>query len=228
MIRNFFIYLAVIFAGILFFASMVLFAIPVFQESTIVLPSLRAEQNTDGKEFIGKEELENQISTFQAKLDKYTPTDAYIIINTSDNKFFLYKGKELIRQGLCSTGKNERLINTGKKGKKEYVFYTPQGVMKVMGKQKNPVWAKPDWAFIEEGLPIPPAGHASRFESGTLGAYKLNLANLNGKSDGYMIHGTIYKRFMGQNVTHGCVRLGDEDLEFVFNTLVIGSKVYIY
>jgi len=228
MIRNFFIYLAVLFVGILFFASMILFAIPAFQESTIVLPSLSAEQNTDGKEFIGKEELENQISTIQAKLGKFTPTDAYIIINTSDNNFFLYKGKELIRQGLCSTGKNERLINTGKKGKKEYVFYTPQGVMKVQGKQKNPVWAKPDWAFIEEGLPIPPAGHASRFESGTLGAYKLNLANLNGKSDGYMIHGTIYKRFMGQNVTHGCVRLGDEDLEVVFNTLVIGSKVYIY
>jgi len=228
MMRNFFIYLAVLFVGILFFALMVLFAIPVIQESTIVLPSLNAEQNTDGKEFIGKEELENQISTIQAKLNKFTPTDAYIIINTSDNNFFLYKGKELIRQGLCSTGKNERLINTGKRGKKEYVFYTPQGVMKVMGKQKNPVWAKPDWAFIEEGLPIPPAGHASRFESGTLGAYKLNLANLNGISDGYMIHGTIYKRFMGQNVTHGCVRLGDEDLEVVFNTLVIGSKVYIY
>lgn len=228
MMRNFFIYLAVLFVGILFFASMVLFAIPAFQESTLVLPSLSAEQNTDGKEFIGKEELENQISTIQAKLNKFTPNDAYIIINTSDNNFFLYKGKELIRQGLCSTGKNERLINTGKKGKKEYVFYTPQGVMKVMGKQKNPVWAKPDWAFIEEGLPIPPAGHASRFESGTLGAYKLNLANLNGISDGYMIHGTIYKRFMGQNVTHGCVRLGDDDLEVVFNTLVIGSKVYIY
>jgi L,D-transpeptidase YbiS len=33
---------------------------------------------------------------------------------------------------------------------------------------------------------------------------------------------------MGQNVTHGCIRLGDEDLEIVYNTLQIGSKVYIY
>jgi L,D-transpeptidase YbiS len=43
-----------------------------------------------------------------------------------------------------------------------------------------------------------------------------------------MIHGTIYKRFMGLNVTHGCVRLGDEDLEMVYNTMGVGSKVYIY
>ena len=35
MIRNFFIYLAIMFAGILFFASMVLFAIPALQESTL-------------------------------------------------------------------------------------------------------------------------------------------------------------------------------------------------
>lgn len=228
MVRTFFIYLVILIAGIVFFATMVLFAIPALQESTIVLPSIRNGSSAEGQTSIGKEDLEKQIQQLQAKLDKFTPTDAYIIINTSDNHFYLYKGKELIRQGLCSTGKNERLINPGKKGKKEYVFYTPQGVMKVLSKQKNPVWAKPDWAFIEEGLPIPPPGDPSRFESGTLGAYKLNLGNINGKSDGYMIHGTIYKRFMGQNVTHGCVRLGDEDLEAVYNTLGIGSKVYIY
>lgn len=228
MVRTFFIYLAILSLGIVFFVSMVLFVIPALQESTIVLPTISQEKNTEGQASVGKEELEKQINQLQGKLDKLTPTDAYIIVNTSDNHFYLYKGKELLRHGLCSTGKNERLINTGKKGKKEYVFYTPQGVMKVIGKQKNPVWAKPDWAFIEEGLPIPPPGHPSRFESGTLGAYKLNLADLNGKSDGYMIHGTLYKRFMGQNVTHGCVRLGDEDLEVVYNTLANGSKVYIY
>lgn len=228
MMRTFLISIAIILAGIIFSSAMVVFVVPAIQESTIVLPTIKKAHNTEGQASIDKDELEKQIMQLQSKLDKYTPTDAYIIVNTSDNHFYLYKGKELLRQGLCSTGKNERLINPGKKGKKEYVFYTPQGVMKVIGKQKNPVWAKPDWAFIEEGLPIPPPGHASRFESGTLGAFKLNLADYNGKSDGYMIHGTIYKRFMGQNVTHGCIRLGDEDLEEVYKTLGIGSKVYIY
>lgn len=220
MVRTFFIYLVILITGIVFFASMVLFAIPAIQESTIVLPTINQGQDDDGQSGIGKEDLEQQIGKLQTKLDKFTPGDAYLIVNTSENHFYLYKGKELIRQGLCSTGKNQKLVSV----ERNYTntFYTPQGVKTVKGKQKNPVWAKPNWAFIEEGLPIPPPGHPSRFESGTLGAYKLTLG------DGYMIHGTIYKRFIGQSVTHGCVRLLDDDLEAVFNSLQIGSKVYIY
>ncbi|MBA4410586.1 MAG: L,D-transpeptidase [Odoribacter sp.] len=218
MVRTLFIYLAILFAGILFFASMVLFAIPALQESALVLPEITISQNETGEAGPSKESLEKEINKLQIKLDKFTPIDAYIIINTSDNHFYLYKGKQLIRDGLCSTGKNEKLVSE----KGDNTFYTPLGVRKVQRKQPNPVWAKPDWAFIEEGLPIPPPGHSSRFESGTLGAYKLELGN------GYMIHGTIYKRFMGLSVTHGCIRLGDEDLEVVYSTMQIGSKVYIY
>jgi L,D-transpeptidase ErfK/SrfK len=55
-----------------------------------------------------------------------------------------------------------------------------------------------------------------------LGDYALAIG------DGYLIHGTIYKRFLGMPVTHGCVRLNDEDLEVIYNTLNIGSKVYIF
>ncbi len=220
MIRTFFIYLAVLFAGILFFVSMVLFAVPALQESTLVLPNMtkiQDEASVDEKDSVS---LEKEIQKLQTKLDKYTPNDAYMVVNTSDNHFYLYKGKQLIRQGLCSTGKNERLVSND--STKEFIFHTPLGVRKVLRKQPRPVWAKPNWAFIEEGLPIPPQGDASRFESGTLGAYKLEIG------DGYMIHGTIYKRFMGLSVTHGCIRLGDEDLDVIYHTMAVGSKVYIY
>ena len=218
MIRNFFIYLGIIAVGILFFGSMVLFAIPALQESTIVLPAMTETPASAEGTGSNKESIETDITKLQTKLDKLTPTDAYIVINTSDNHFYLYKGKQLIRDGRCSTGKNEKLLSE----KGDNTFYTPQGVRKVLRKQPNPVWAKPNWAFIEEGLPIPPPGHASRFEAGTLGAYKLELGN------GYMIHGTIYKRFIGQSVTHGCIRMLDEDLETIYKTLAVGSKVYIY
>ena len=220
MLRTLLIYLAILFVGILFFGSMVLFAIPALQESSLVLPKMTENQAGAVNAETSRESLEKEINKLQSKLDKYTPTESYMIINTSDNHFYLYKKKQLIRDGLCSTGKNERLVSSD--SSKEYIFHTPLGVRRVQSKQPNPVWAKPNWAFIEEGLPIPPPGDASRFESGTLGAYKLVLG------DGYMIHGTIYKRFMGLNVTHGCVRLGDEDLEVVYNTMSVGSKVYIY
>jgi len=218
MIRTFIIYLTILLFGVLFVASMVVFAIPALQESTIILPALSQSQaEAEGAE-VQKAKLEKDIAKLQVKLEKFTPANGYIIINTTDNHYYLYKGKEKIRDGVCSTGKNERLVSADGEDK----FYTPKGVRKVLRKVPNPVWTKPDWAYIEEGLPVPSMGDPSRYEKGTLGKYKLELGN------GYMIHGTIWKRFMGLNVTHGCVRLLDDDLEAVYNTLEIGSKVYIY
>ncbi len=161
-----------------------------------------------------------EIAVLEKKIDRLTSQGPYLIVNTTENKFYLYDGKDLIREGRCSTGKNTRLID--EKRKKTYEFKTPRGVHKVLTKVKNPVWSKPNWAFIEEGLPIPSASDASRYDPYTLGDYKLTIG------DGYMVHGTLWKRRMGLPVTHGCVRLLDEDLEAVFNTLSVGSKVIIY
>ncbi|MFA6126078.1 MAG: L,D-transpeptidase [Bacteroidales bacterium] len=164
--------------------------------------------------------VQKDITALEKKIDKLTSQGPYLIVNTTENKFYLYDGKGLIRQGRCSTGKNIRLID--EKRNQVFEFKTPRGVHKVILKQKNPVWAKPNWAFIEEGLPIPPAGDESRFDSSTLGDYKLGIG------DGYMVHGTLFQRRIGLPVTHGCVRLLDDDLEVVFNTLSVGSKVIIY
>jgi lipoprotein-anchoring transpeptidase ErfK/SrfK len=108
------------------------------------------------------------------------------------------------------------------KGDKVWVFKTPKGKRWIHGKITNPSWNRPDWSFIEEGLPVPKKDDPSRWESGVLGDYAMSMG------DGYLIHGTIYKRFLGMPVTHGCIRLNDEDLEIVYNTLSIGSKVYIF
>jgi len=220
MIRNFFIYLAVLVVGILFFASMVLFAIPAFQESTLVLVGLSSNQTSFDNEMADKEAIEAEIGVLQKKLENLTPKNAYMIVNTSDNHYYLYKGNQLVREGICSTGKNEKLVSA--EGDYEHIFHTPYGVRKVLRKATNPVWKKPDWAYIEDGLPIPGPNHPSRWETGTLGAYKLEIG------DGFMIHGTIYKRRMVMSVTHWCIRLLDEDLEKVYKTMEVGSKVYIY
>lgn len=162
-----------------------------------------------------------QIETIQLqkKIDRLTPGGVYLVINTTENTFFLYKNKQLIREGVCSTGSYIKLETDSEKN---WLFETPKGVFTIKGKTVNPVWRKPDWAFIEEGLPVPPAGDPSRYEYGVLGDYALSLG------DGYLIHGTLYKRFLGMPVTHGCVRMGDDDLEAVFKTLPVGAKVFIY
>jgi lipoprotein-anchoring transpeptidase ErfK/SrfK len=162
--------------------------------------------------------IKKEIAALEKKIDKLTTQGPYLIVNTTENRFYLYNGAQLVREGRCSTGKNTRLISA----KKVYEFKTPRGVHKVLSKQKNPVWARPDWDFVEQGLPIPPPGHESRFDPYTLGDYKLAIG------DGYMVHGTLYQRRIGLPVTHGCIRLLDEDLEVVYNTMPVGSKVIIY
>ncbi len=163
--------------------------------------------------------LNKKLDLLDKKMQRLTPGNAYLIINTTNNTFELYKNNEIIREGKCSTGS---FISLEVDSTKSYLFETPKGIMTVQNKITNPVWTKPDWAFIEEGLPVPPMGHSSRREAHVLGDYALKLG------DGYMIHGTLYQRLIGSPVTHGCVRLLDDDLEAVYKTLPIGSKVFIY
>lgn len=91
----------------------------------------------------------------------------------------------------------------------------------MQSKLTNPTWIKPDWAFIEEGLGIP-QNVADRAEQGVLGNYALGFGK------GYFIHGTLYTRLLGKNVTHGCIRLNDSDLKGVYALARVGTPIMIF
>ena len=40
--------------------------------------------------------------------------------------------------------------------------------------------------------------------------------------------GTPYKKSIGMAATHGCIRLNDEDIEWLYDHVPVGTKVYIY
>ncbi|NJM15141.1 MAG: L,D-transpeptidase [Bacteroidales bacterium] len=142
-----------------------------------------------------------------------------MVINSSSNDFTLLRGEEVIKKDKCSTGSYILLKNGDEQ---QWMFKTPKGEFRILGKTTSPVWKRPDWAFVEEGLPVPSLNHQSRYEYGVLGDYALSLG------DGYMIHGTLYQRFLGLPVTHGCIRLNDENLALVYKSLSVGAKVYIF
>ncbi|HUF09926.1 MAG TPA: L,D-transpeptidase [Rhodothermales bacterium] len=164
-------------------------------------------------------QVEKRVSRLKTKLQSALPRSAYLVVSTSDNRFELYGRGGLEREGVCSTG-SYVLLRGG--NDQEWMFETPRGVFRILEKRINPVWSKPDWAFVEEGLPVPPPGARERYERGVLGKYALAIGN------GYLIHGTLYQRMLGQPVTHGCIRLGDEDLEAVHRALSLGARVFIY
>jgi L,D-transpeptidase YbiS len=143
----------------------------------------------------------------------------YLVVNTSNNEMRLVKNGITIRKAKCSTGSYVLLKASEQR---EWLFRTPKGKFNVSVKLKNPYWYKADWAYLEEGLPIPSIYSPKRYVPNVLGDFAL------GFGDGYLVHGTLYKRFLGLPVTHGCVRLDDEDMLIVFNTLTHGSRIYIY
>lgn len=166
-----------------------------------------------------KASLTADIAKQDKKLNAKIPSAHYLVINTADNEFTLYKKNDIIRKDKCSTGSYILLKNGDQQ---EWLFKTPKGEFNIRGKTTSPVWKKPDWAFVEAGLPVPAINASSRYEYGVLGDYALNLGH------GYLIHGTLYQRFLGLPVTHGCIRLNDENLELVYKSLNTNSKVYIF
>ncbi|HUK14136.1 MAG TPA: L,D-transpeptidase [Thermoanaerobaculaceae bacterium] len=155
----------------------------------------------------------------EKEIDKVHPKGVYIVVDTYRNRLHLIdKGKE-IRTAICSTGTG--IVLRDPRNGRRWVFDTPMGERVVERKVQHPVWAKPDWAFIEDGY-LPPKDASERFDNQSLGDYALYIG------DGYIIHGTLFKSLLGRRVTHGCIRLGDEDLEFVYRHAPIGTRVYLY
>jgi L,D-transpeptidase ErfK/SrfK len=55
-----------------------------------------------------------------------------------------------------------------------------------------------------------------------LGAFLLDLGG------GVMIHGTPQEYLLGRSVTHGCIRVGYDDLKVLYDSVQVGTKVFIF
>lgn len=75
---------------------------------------------------------------------------------------------------------------------------------------------------FDDTLYIPPFTTRNRHVTGALGRYALELGN------GYLIHGTPEHDSVGEAVTHGCIRLDDADLKWLYRHVPVGTPVYIH
>jgi L,D-transpeptidase YbiS len=163
--------------------------------------------------------LENKVRKLEAIKDRVYPSGPIILVDTAQSHLSLVSGSRVIAEGTCSTGNGMEL--TDGSGKHSWTFDTPRGYFCVLGKVANPVWYRPDWSFIEEGEPIP-KDRSNRAEANVLGDYALAFGN------GFFIHGTLYTRLLGANVTHGCIRINDDLLKKVYATAQPGTPIWIY
>jgi hypothetical protein len=79
-----------------------------------------------------------------------------------------------------------------------------------------------DEAVFGDTLFAPPEGSPNRRMPGILGNYKLDTG------DGIYLHGTPEWTSIGRPATHGCLRLLDADLEYLYRHVGVGTAIYIY
>ncbi len=120
-----------------------------------------------------------------------------ILINKSQNVLFLKSGEEVLKIYHVSTGKDN---------------ITPVGTFKIASKIEKPVW------FKNGGPPIP-----SESPDNELGSRWMGFDT----DPHYGIHGTLHPETIGQQVTEGCVRMKNEDVEEIFDIIPVGTQVVI-
>lgn len=76
--------------------------------------------------------------------------------------------------------------------------------------------------IFDSTLFIPPVGTLNRRIEGELGRHMLDTGN------GFLLHGTPNKSSIGTAATHGCIRLRDDDIAWLYDMIPVGTRVYIY
>lgn len=129
-----------------------------------------------------------------------------IIINSAEMRLYYYHDDvvEVFPIGIGQLGKD-----------------TPvDWVTKVQRKKDGPTWTptaktRAEYAAMGEILPaVVPAG-----KDNPMGLYALYVGNL------YAIHGTNANFGIGLRVSHGCIRLRDADIKYLFETVPVGTRV---
>lgn len=156
----------------------------------------------------------------ERELKKIIPARTFIVIDRVHNRLWLRKDEEVLLDASISCGAGSILEDPS--GKRKWIFDTPIGRFRVVNRRENPLWTAPDWEYIEANEPIP-RRHSDRVQEGMLGEYALDLS-----VPGYMIHGTLYSRLLGRNVSHGCIRVGRDDLRVLWKKAPIGTPVFIF
>lgn len=95
-------------------------------------------------------------------------------------------------------------VSTGKNNS------TPAGEFKIMSRLVDPVW-------FNKGIVVPPESPQNVLGSRWLG---FDLP-------GYGIHGTVEPEHIGQQVTAGCVRMRNEEVEELYSIVPRGTQVVI-
>ncbi len=147
------------------------------------------------------------------KVRLVTDEEPGTIIVDTNNKFLYYieGNNKALRYG----------IGVGREG------FGWSGVVKIARKAEWPDWTPPPVMIARErkkGHILPPFMKGGK--DNPLGARAMYLHTRNGDS-GFRIHGTNQPWSIGQNMSSGCIRMMNKDVEHLYSRADIGAKVIV-
>ena len=125
-----------------------------------------------------------------------------VIIHRGSNRLELFHFQRLRKRFRVATG--------------ERIYPTPLGRFSIVVKWRNPWWYPPNSRWARGLKPVPPG------PNNPLGTRWMGLS-----VPGVGIHGTPNGGSIGYSVSHGCIRMYIPDAEWLFNTVAIGTTVFI-
>jgi lipoprotein-anchoring transpeptidase ErfK/SrfK len=148
----------------------------------------------------------------------------YVVVHLAENRVFVLEGITSVWSAPAGTGTGFRLDV----GRRRWKFSTPRGLFRVERMEKDPLWEAPDWYYVENGLGVPAANDPSRLMPGVMGSTAIYLG------DGIAIHGTNRPELVldsdpeQRRISHGCIRLTNEDARTLMHMVEVGTPVLIY
>ena len=141
------------------------------------------------------------IAEREIKFTADIPMGNWILINKSNNTLYHFIGNTIIRRYPVATGKTPS--------------YTPEGKFTIVSKSINPAWGGAGrYTPVRGGAPNNPLGK--------------RWMGLSIKGGGwYGIHGNSDSGSIGRYISLGCIRMINEDVEYLYELIELGTPVWI-
>ena len=148
--------------------------------------------------------LSNRISVTNGRrpsvVSSLPQSDVQVVVKLSTRKVDVYRHGEIVKQYPVAIGKAE--------------WETPTGSFSVAQMREHPTWQHPITGEVVQ------AG-----QDNPLGSRWIGFLSVNGAQIGF--HGTNQENLIGEAVSHGCIRMLNEDIEDLYSYVEMGSAVIV-